>query len=46
MAEILLLDQFSRNIYRRTTAMAYQNDPLAQRLAREGLNAVMTCVCH
>jgi len=36
LAEILLLDQFSRNIYRRT-AMAYQNDPLAQRLAREGV---------
>ena len=36
LAEILLLDQFSRNIYRRT-AMAFQNDPLAQRLAREGV---------
>lgn len=36
LAEILLLDQFSRNIYRRT-AMAFRNDPLAQRLAREGV---------
>ncbi len=36
LAEILLLDQFSRNIYRRT-AMAFGNDPLAQRLAREGV---------
>lgn len=36
LAEILLLDQFSRNIYRRT-AMAYRNDALAQRLAREGV---------
>lgn len=36
LAEILLLDQLSRNIYRRTP-MAYQNDPLAQRLAREGV---------
>ena len=36
LAEILLLDQFSRNIYRRT-AMVFQNDPLAQRLAREGV---------
>lgn len=36
LAEILLLDQFSRNIYR-GTAMAFRNDPLAQRLAREGV---------
>lgn len=36
LAEILLLDQFSRNLYRRT-AMAFRNDPLAQRLAREGV---------
>lgn len=36
LTEILLLDQFSRNIYRRT-AMAFRNDPLAQRLAREGV---------
>lgn len=36
LAEILLLDQFSRNIYRRT-AMAFQNDALAQRLASEGI---------
>lgn len=37
LAEIILLDQFSRNIYRRT-AMAFGNDPLAQRLAREGVS--------
>ena len=38
LAEILLLDQFSRNIYR-GTAMAFGNDALAQRLAREGVTS-------
>lgn len=36
LAQILLLDQIARNIYRRTP-MAFHNDPLAQRLAREGV---------
>lgn len=36
LAEIILLDQFSRHIYRRTP-MAFRNDPLALRLAREGV---------
>ncbi|MDX1590270.1 MAG: DUF924 family protein [Oleiphilaceae bacterium] len=37
LAEILLLDQFSRNIHRRTF-MAFRNDPLALELAREGVS--------
>ncbi len=36
LTEIILLDQFSRHIYR-STPMAFRNDPLALKLAREGV---------
>lgn len=38
LAEILLLDQFSRNIHRRSF-MAFRNDPQALALARDGVEA-------
>ena len=38
LAEILLLDQFSRHIYR-GVALAFQNDRLAVRLCREALRS-------
>lgn len=38
LAEIMLLDQFAPRVYNRTQ-MAYRNAPLAQRLAREGVEA-------
>lgn len=38
LAEIMLLDQFAPRVYSRTQ-MAYRNAPLAQRLAREGVEA-------
>jgi uncharacterized protein (DUF924 family) len=37
LAAILVLDQFSRNIFRGTPG-AFENDPLARLLAREGLH--------
>ena len=38
LALILLVDQFSRNVYRKT-ARAFANDPLARLLCREGLDS-------
>ncbi len=40
LALIIVLDQFSRSVYR-GTPMAYAQDPTAQRLALEGIDAGM-----
>jgi uncharacterized protein (DUF924 family) len=40
LALIIVLDQFSRNVYK-GTSLAYTQDPAALRLAREGIKAAM-----